>query len=96
LTLTVLIVAGIWVAAGAAWSAVAGESRSGASPAWPRIVYGAGSLTTALGLSRPGIMRIPRNLRRAELPADLRALSFLLLLLLQFVFGVLLPRVPGW
>ncbi len=95
LTVMALVVAGVWMAVGAAWSTVAGESRTDASPLWPGIVYGAGSLTSALALSRPGIVHIPRNLRQVELPANLRATIVIFLLLLQFIGEVLLPRLPG-
>lgn len=95
LTVTTLVVVGVWLALGAVWSTVAGEPRHETSPLWPGIVYGAGSLTSALALSRPGIMNIPRNLRQVDLPVNLRAAIVIFLLLLQFIGEVLLPGLPG-
>ncbi len=91
LTCALLILVGLYMAGNAAWSAVAGEPRDDASPGWLGIAYGAGSLTSALALSRPGIMRIPRRLRQIELPVNLQAMVFMLLAILQFVFGMMLP-----
>lgn len=93
LAITTLVVVGLWLAVGEVWSTVAGQQD--ASPMWPGVVYGAGSLTSVLALSRPGIVNIPRNLRQVELPASLRAPIGIFLILLHFIAGVLLPRLTG-
>lgn len=85
----------LWLGFDILWSAVAGEPREETVRYGPGFIYGSGSLASAILLTRPGIVSIPRNLRQIDLTDNFYRTYAVILLLLQFFGEVLWKWLPG-
>lgn len=85
----------VWLGFDTLWSAVFGEPREETVRYGRGFIYGSGSLASAILLTRPGIVSIPRNLRQIDLTDNFYRTYAVILLLLQFFGEVLWKWLPG-
>lgn len=85
----------VWLGFDTLWSSVAGEPHEETVRYGRGFIYGSGSLASAILLTRPGIVSIPRNLRQIDLTDNFYRTYAVILLLLQFFDEVLWKWLPG-
>jgi len=93
--MAVAISAMVWLGFDALWPLVAGEPTEETARYGRGLVYGSGSLTSALLLTRSGIISIPQNLPQIDLTDNFYRMYDLILLLLQFFGELLWKWIPG-
>jgi hypothetical protein len=93
--MAVAITAIVWLGFDALWPLVAGEPNEETARYGRGLIYGSGSLTSTLLLTRSGIVSIPRNLPQIDLTDNFYRTYDLILLLLQFFGELLWKWIPG-
>lgn len=93
--MAVAIFVTVWLGFDALWSSVAGEPHEETVRYGRGLIYGSGSLASALLLTRPGIVSVPRNLRQIDLTDNFYRTYAVILLLLQFFGELLWTWLPG-
>lgn len=91
----IAIFAIVWLGFNALWPLVAGDANEETVRYGRGLMYGSGSLASALLLTRSGIVSIPRNLPQIDFTAHFHRTYALILLLLQFFSELLWKWIPG-